>query len=230
MKNRVLVLTGLCVGLMSSLVADDKNVSEHNKEIKKSALTVTDVIGSKDIRLDAHVMFVETFTVMGEGETGQIARKEIESKRDLASQEIQEESKKMEKAKNDYVSKASMMSDAAREKEEKKLMKMDRDLKNLVAEKEEELKVDMQLATEKLAQEMEVAVVELAQQEHIDVVFDKMTGRAIYVSQAFDFTDKVIERVNEKHHLKLAQNKKEKSALQVADNKAATPQAAKVGA
>ena len=223
MKNRVLMTTGLCVGLMigSASIAEDKN---------NSAPRVVDVMTNRDIKLDAHVMFVETFTVMGEGETGQIARKEIESKRDLATQEIQEESKKIEKSKNEYVSKATTMSDAAREKEEKKLIKMERDLKNLVAEKEEELKLDMQIATEKLAQEMEVAVIELAQQENIDIVFDKMTGRAIYVSDSFDFTDKVIKRVNEKHHIKLAQNKKSESTLKVADNKKASDKSDKVGA
>ena len=57
----------------------------------------------------------------------------------------------------------------------------------------------MKIKEEKLVQEMEVAVIELAEQENIDVVFDKMTGRAIYVSSEFDFTDKVIKKVNENH-------------------------------
>lgn len=231
MKNRVLVLTGLCVGFMSTVSAEDQNVSaSRTAQAKKNDLTVSDVIANRDVKLDATIRFVETFTVMGEGEPGQIERKEIESKRDLASQEIQEESKKIEKAKNEYVSKATTMTDKARENEEKKLMKMERDLKNLVAEKEEELKLEMQLATEKLAYDMELAVVELAQQDGIDIVFDKMTGRAIYVSDAFDVTDKVIKRVNEKHHIKLAQNKKTEGSLKVADNKAAAGKSAKVGA
>src|SRR5690606_25868051 len=110
-----------------------KNVSAL-RVAKKNDLTVSDVMTNRDVKLDATIRFVETFTVMGEGEPGQIERREIESKRDLASQEIQEESKKIEKAKNEYVSKATTMTDKARENEEKKLMKMERDLKNLVAE------------------------------------------------------------------------------------------------
>ncbi len=230
MKNRVLVLASLCVGLMGTLGAEDKDLSVNQKETKKSELTITDVMTGRDVKLDAHVVFVETFTVMGEGEPGQIERKNIEGKRDLATQEIQEESKRFEKAKNEYMSKATMMSDSAREKEEKKLMKMERDIKNLVTEKEEELKMDMQLATEKLAQDMESVVIELAQQEDIDIVFDKMTGRAIYVSADFDITDKVIKRVNEKHHVKLAQNKKAEEAVKVAENKATTAKSSKVSA
>ncbi|HWY34726.1 MAG TPA: OmpH family outer membrane protein, partial [Nitrosopumilaceae archaeon] len=158
------------------------------------------------------------FTVMGEGDSGQVFRKEIEAKRDLATETIQEESKKIEKARAEYVNKATTMTDSAREKEEKKLLKMERDIKNMVTEKEEELKLDMQIATEKLVQELEVAVVELAQQENIDVVFDKMTGRAIYVSKDFDWTDKVIKRVNENHQVKVAQAKKQE-ATKVVDNK-----------
>src|SRR5436190_14610029 len=111
------------------------------------------------------------------------------------------------------------MTDTASKKEEKKIIKMDRDLKNMVTEKEEELKLDMQIATEKLVQEMEVAVIELAKQENIDIVFDKMTGRAIYVSEEFDFTDKVLKRVNENHQIKLAQNKKQQDSVKIANNK-----------
>lgn len=230
MKNRMLVLVGLCAGLMGNVVAEDKNVSAKQQEAKKSELTISDVMTGRDIKLDAHVVFVETFTVMGEGEPGQIERKNIENKRDMATQEIQEESKKFEKAKTEYMSKATMMSDSAREKEEKKLMKMERDIKNLVTEKEEELKMDMQLATEKLAQDMESVVVELAQQENIDIVFDKMTGRAIYVSADFDITDKVIKRVNEKHQIKVAQSQKVESSVTVADNKSVTAKSSKVSA
>lgn len=235
MKNRVLVLTGLCVGLMSVVIAEDKNISVTQKveKVEKKELKATNLMASPDVKIDARIMFVETFAVMGDSETGMVARKEIEAKSDLASQEVQIKSKDFEKAKNEYVTKATTMSDAAREKEEKNLIKKERDLKNFVTEKQEELKLDMQMATEKLAHEMEAAVIELAQQDNIDVVFDKMTGRAIYVSQTFDFTDKVIERVNEKHHLKLAQNKKDAkndTALTVADNKKVTAKPAKVSA
>jgi len=212
MKNRMLVAVGLYVGLLSTALVANEKVSS-KKDVDVMSITATDAV-----KLEANVKFVETFTVMGEGDSGQIYRKEIEAKRDLATETIQEESKKIEKARSEYINKATTMTDAAREKEEKKLLKMERDLKNMVTEKEEELKLDMQIATEKLVQELEVAVVELAQQENIDVVFDKMTGRAIYVSKDFDWTDKVIKRVNENHQVKVAQAKKHE-ATKVVDNK-----------
>ena len=171
--------------------------------------------------IDAAIGFVDSFAIMGECLEGQKARKEIETKRDLASNEIQEESKKFEKSKTDYVSKSTTMSDTAREKEEKKLLKMERDIKTLVAEKEEDLKADMQMATETLAQGLDTGIAKLAKNEKLDVIFDKMTGRAMYVSEKFDFTTKAIKEVDKNYEIKLAQNKQAKSATKVADNKAA---------
>jgi Skp family chaperone for outer membrane proteins len=233
MKNRMITVTSLCVVLMSSTLsnAEDKNQSVSTKTTANKSLSASEIAGDSSLMPDLAIGFVDSFAIMGECEEGQKARKEIEAKRDFASQEIQEESKKLEKSKSDYISKSTMMSDSAREKEEKQLMKKDRELKAFVAEKEEELKSEMQVATEALAQSLDAGVVELAKKEDLDVIFDKMTGRAMYVSPKFDYTDKAIKKVNEKYEVKLAQNKQAEQALKVADNKAAaTPKAAKVGA
>jgi Skp family chaperone for outer membrane proteins len=122
------------------------------------------------------------------------------------------------------------MTDSAREKAEKQLIKMERDIKNLVAEKEEEIKADMQVATETLAQGLDAGVAKLAKNENLDVIFDKMTGRAMYVSEKFDFTDKAIKEVNKNYEIKLAHNKQAESSIKVADNKTAAAKPAKVGA
>ena len=98
MKSRVLLLVGLSVGLFNSINSEDNKVKKDNT---KAQLNVTNVVVDNSVKLEANVKFVETFTVMGEGDSGQILRKEIESKRDLASQIIQDESKKIEKAKNE---------------------------------------------------------------------------------------------------------------------------------
>jgi len=233
----MLTVTTLCVTLMSAPCAhaEDKNssvtvVAKKETAQKTQTLSTADIIGDKNITVDAAIAFVDSYAIMGECQEGQKARKDIENKRDLATQEIQDESKQFEKAKNDYIAKSTTMTDSAREKEEKKLMKMERDIKNLVAEKEEELKLDMQIATELLAHGLEDGVAKLAKNEKLDVVFDKMTGRAIYVSDKFNFTDKAIKEVNKNYEVKLAQNSKQAEVTKVADNKAAAPKPAKVGA
>jgi outer membrane protein len=207
-------------------------VVKRNETQKPQQLSATDVLGDANITVDAKIAFVDSFAIMGECQEGQKARKDIEAKRDLATQEIQDDSKTFEKAKADYIAKSTMMTDSAREKEEKKLIKMERDLKNLVAEKEEELKLDMQIATETLAQGLEAGVAKLAKNEKFDVVFDKMTGRAIYVADNFNLTEKAIKEVDKNYQVKLAQNSKaEAAATKVADNKAvAAPKSAKAAA
>ena len=101
-------------------------------------------------------------------------------------------------------------------KEEKQLMKMENELKNLVGEKEEELKVDMQIATENLAQSLDATVGKLAKNENLDIVFDKITGRAMYVSDKFDYTGQAIKEMNKNYEIKLAQNKQPESSTKVA--------------
>jgi Skp family chaperone for outer membrane proteins len=186
-------------------------------------------MSNNNVSVDAVIGFVESFAVMGDCQEGLKARKEIEAKRDLAGREIQDESKKFEKAKNDYISKSTTMSDAARAKEEKQLIRMEQEIKNLVAEKEEELKLDMQVATENLAQNLEASVTKLAKNENLDIVFDKMTGRAMYVSDKFDYTDKAIKEMNKTYEVKLAQNKQAEAPTKLAENKTA-PAAKKISA
>lgn len=240
MKNRMMT-TALCVALIAipCAKAEDKAVTVAKKDSSTNLVSdkmtsrpasTADFLDDANIKIEANIAFVESFTIMGECEEGKKARQNIEAKRDLAAQEIQEESKKFEKSKNDYIAKSTTMSDSAREKAEKDLVKKERDIKNLVAEKEEDLKLDMQLATETLAQGLEASVAKLAQNEGLDVVFDKMTGRAIYVSEKFDYTAKAIKEVNKNYEVKLAQNKQAESAVKVADNKAAAAKPAKVAA
>lgn len=252
MKKNV-IKTMFCATLIivPTILAEDKAVTTVTKKDpaastkvsapketspKTQTLSATDLLSHKDVKVDATIRVVESFTSMGESEKGQVKRSEIEAKRDLSMQEVQDESKKFEKAKADYLAKSTTMSDSAREKEEKKLIKMERDIKNLVAEKEEELKLDMQSATESLAQDLEQSIVRLAQNENIDIVIDKMTGRALYVSPEFDITQKAIEEMNKTYKVELAQNAKqakqaEQAVTKVAENKTvAAPKTARASA
>jgi Skp family chaperone for outer membrane proteins len=223
--KKCIITTAFCVTLMTVPFAHaaDKSTAAKN-------LSASNILSDSQVSIDANIGFVESFTIMGECEEGKKARQDIEQKRDLAALEIQEESKKFEKSKNDYIAKSTTMTDSARAKAEKDLMKKENDIKMLVAEKEEDLKMDMQLATETLAQGLEAGVAKLAKNENLDVVFDKMTGRAIYVSEKFDYTAKAVKEVNKTYEVKLAQNKKAEETVKVADNKAAVAKPAKVGA
>ncbi len=193
------------------------------KEIKSGAqdkkLTATRVLGAPDVKVDAKIGFVDTFQVMGTSQQGQKARKDLEKKREELSNGIQKDEEKIKQAMVEYKSKATTLSEEARGKEEKKLIKMERDYKNNIQESEDELKIDMQKKTELLARESDEGIIKMAQQENLDVVFDKMTGRAVYVSNEFDFTSKAINVVDKNYEVKLAQSKKaQPSTVRLAAN------------
>lgn len=220
MQNRILMGMSLSALLLSNaqVLAEDKN---------KSVITAADVFKNQDITVDAKVRCVHMFTAMGEADPGKIERKNLEQKTEFAKQELQEEAKALQKASSEYMSKATTMSEKARENEEKRLMKLDREAKAHAAEKNEEINLEMQIATETLAKGVEEAVIQIAKEDNVDLVFDTM-GRIIYVSDAFDITNKVIDRVNKNYEIVLAQNKQAESAVRVADNKAAAAKPAKV--
>jgi Skp family chaperone for outer membrane proteins len=216
MKKHNVLTAGLLVSLASISFAEDKKVGE----VKTAPKSVAYVLGESSIAVDARLAVVESYAVMGDANPGVQEREEMEIKQNNARAEIQEEAKKLEKAKNDYAKKAPAMTESARKSEEMKLAKMERDLNDLAQEKGEELKQEMQVATERLMQELEVAVAELATEEKLDVVVDKMSGRILYVSEKFDFTEKTIDKINKRHEVKLAQNKKAEKTV-VAENKTA---------
>jgi len=193
------------------------------KEIKKVVqdknLTATRVLSASDVKVDAKIGFVDTFQVMGTSQQGQKARKDLEQKREELSSDIQQDEKKIQQAMVEYKSKATTLSEEARGKEEKKLIKMERDYKSKIQDSEDELKIDMQKKTELLARESDEGIIKMAQQENLDVVFDKMTGRAVYVSDEFDFTSKAINIVDKNYEVKLAQSKKaQPSTVRLAAN------------
>jgi Skp family chaperone for outer membrane proteins len=112
----------------------------------------------------------------------------------------------------EFQEKASMMSEDAREKEQKRLVKMERDFKIKAQEYEEDFKVSMQKATEKLSKEVDDAVYQYARSNKIDVVVDKWTGRVIYSSQENEPTGEIVALMNQSHEKRVALENTKKSA------------------
>jgi len=230
MKKNIITATGFIVLMSASAYAEDKAITTVKKDVAPAKTTAVKSVSIADVSpmVNASIGFVESYTVMGEGDSGKDFRKNVEEKHSLARHDLQEEAKNLEKAKADYLAKSTTMNPTALAKEEKRLVKMENDLKELATELEEGVRYEMQVATENLARELEVAVAQLAEREHLDVVFDKMTGRAIYVSEKFDYTAEAIEQANKNYEVKLAQNKQaEQAAVKVAENKPAASKPAK---
>lgn len=221
MKKYSLYATGLLIAFSFISLAEDKTVYTKNTQIISSEKSATQLLSQSELSLDARISVVESYAIMGESTPGLQEREAMEAKQSNARLEIQEKAKELEKGRSEYAKKASAMTDSARKAEELRLAKMERDLNDLAQEKGEELKQEMQIATERLMQELESAVTELAQENNLDIVVDKITGRILYVSDKFDLTDRAIDKVNKRHEIKLAENQKNIDAKKVvvAENK-----------
>jgi Skp family chaperone for outer membrane proteins len=163
-----------------------------------------------DKPLDLKIRFIDSFEAMRLCQNGQKAAKELETKREKLTQEIQGLEKSYTQAVNDFKVKSSTMSEFAREKAEKDIRKTEADYKTKLQESEYEMKLAMQKATEELAKEVELAVAEIAKKEKLDAVADIMTGRVIYASEKVILTDKLVKEMDKQRDIKLAQNKSPK--------------------
>lgn len=233
MKKQAHCITLLFVSFAYCLVAENKKDLSMLTHINNSQKSISETINQSVRTFDARIGVVEAYAAMGDSTSGLEERGSMESKNHDAHALIQEEAKKIEKAKAEYAKKAPAMTESARKSEELKIAKMERDLNDLAQEKGEELKNDMHTATERLVKELDVAVAELAQEEGLDIVVDKISGRILYVSDTFDYTEKAIDKINKRHELKLVENKKienkngETTKVVVTENKSVTPSPAK---
>ncbi len=216
MKKMVYTIATFVISgsIVTSVFADQKITSKKSPtKIEMSSLKTSN--NKKNMhatqvldRTDLRVGFVDSYQVMGSCKEGEKARKEVEEKQKEYSAAIQQEEQKIQQAVAEYKGKANMLSEPAREKEEMRLMKMERDYKASLQDKEEELKLEMQIRTEKLAKNMDAGVKKMAKEQGLDVVFDRATGRAIYVVDSYDMTEKAVSVVDKEYTIKIAQEER----------------------
>ena len=192
------------------------SVSQLSQEIVKTSDFKSGLPSALDVLQsgDVSIAVVDRYGMMSSGKAGLQARGHIEAKHLAMTNEIKQDDQKMQQAATDYKAKMSMLSESAREKEEKQLMKMERDLKAKIQDKEEELKIEMQIVTERLMREMDESIIAMAQAQGIALVFDK-TGQVVYVAPALDKTSEALASMDQMYEIKLAQEK-EKSKSEAA--------------
>jgi Skp family chaperone for outer membrane proteins len=183
--------------------------------IMAGAFAETPSISQLASKSNLNIRFIDSLEVMRMSKGGQEAQKELETRRDQLAKEIQSDEQKFNQAATEFKSKAPALSETARDKEEKRLVKMKRDFETKVQESEEEIKMAMQRVTERLARDVEEAVTSVAKEDGLDAVVDTMTGRVIYVANGINITGKITSKVNVKH-TQMAQNKSADSKKTVA--------------
>jgi len=220
--NKVLgaSLMGLSL-IMGTIFADQTNKKgkpvEEKKHLAKSGEVkpvAEDRVAEKEIveegtSVDLKIRFVNSMELMRDTEEGQKISRELQEKYKELAEEIQELNRNLETAAAEFKKKESMLSESAKEAEQKKLMKMKRELEVKAQEAEEEYKLAAQKATERISKEIIDVVEDIAKADDLDAVIDKDSGRALYVKDTTaNYTDKVKISMNKKYGAKAQPAKK----------------------
>ena len=150
-------------------------------------------------KMPGKVGYVSSMEVINGSKVG----KEIKAQLDAAVKKVQAElqaaEQKLTKAVNEFKAKEATMSEAAREAEQAKLMKMRRDFEQLVQEKDEEMKRLQAKLNEQLTKDALQAAANMAQTEKLDVVVDTDSGKVLFVASNVNYTSKFTECINKQY-------------------------------
>jgi len=217
MKNNKIVLSLLGLSLTNLVLADaTKSV------IKAPEPKISDKVATK-LSPELNIRIVDAFEVMQKSSLGSEITKELAETNQKWAAEITLKGKELEQELLAYDSKKVTMSESAREKEEKRLVKAKRDYQVSVEEKNQEFQVMQAKSSERILKEVKETATTIAKADGLDVIVDKTTGQILYSSAKADVSDKLIDAMNTKY----AANKKATATL--ADNKkSAAPASTKV--
>lgn len=161
--------------------------------------------------------------IVMESDSGKTAVAELQKKQQGLEAQFQQMGNEMkrlqadlEKSRNDYMAKRSLMSSDAQMKEEKRIRDIERKIEELNANAQrmmQDARNEMQMAEMQLMQPLMQEQIEVitawAKEKNLSMVIDEGSGRVLYKKDSLDATKEVIQIVNKKHEQKtaLAKNK-----------------------
>lgn len=201
-SNKFLSILLLLSGSIAWAAQQPKNV---NTAVAVKGVTI-------DATSDLTVRYVNTMEAMQVSKRGQEVQKELEAKRDELMKKVKKEEDKIKNVLAEFKSKESTLNKNARNEEEAKIVKMQREYETLVKGCEDDLKVAMQQVTEELSAQVEKTVADMAKANGYDVVADTFTGRTVYVSEKAMVTADLVKSMDKKHVAKAPGAKKTATA------------------
>ncbi len=157
---------------------------------------------------DLNIGFVDSFSAMRESDSGKKASEDLQKTQEKLANELRTSQEKLMKEASDFQTKQATMSDSAREAEQKRLAKAERELKARGEEAEMEMKLAMQKVTDALGKEVEQAITKVAKSQKLDAVVDTSTGRVLYVENKANYTSSLVKEMDSERKIQLASNKK----------------------
>jgi Skp family chaperone for outer membrane proteins len=185
---------------------DSVKVADNGKSIvvksNKNDLGIKDLVALEGIKLE---VFNEA--EIGLTKDGIEIQKHYETRKQDITAELKEEQKKLIEANTEYTTKQATLSEAARGTEEKKIAAMERNLRVKSEEKRQELEAEMYKKMEELSTRFEQSVAEYSKKKGVNLVLGT-SGKVIYASDDLKCTEAIVQKMNESHEKRLAQNKK----------------------
>lgn len=165
------------------------------------------------------IEYVDSFAAIRGVEEGQEFAKELEVKRIELGQDLKLLEETLTASAKEFQTKASTMSETGRAREQKTLVKLEREYKAKLQESEEDMKITMQMGQERLLREHNDAVFKYAKANDVDLIFGP--GGVVFASEKANCTLNIIEGMNKSYEIKLAKagNAKNKKTAVASNNK-----------
>ncbi|RTL06835.1 OmpH family outer membrane protein [Candidatus Dependentiae bacterium] len=183
-QSAILLLGGLCFNVYA-----DQQVGN-----TKQAKSVESTNNSNTFK--GKVKVVNGYEVAAESTQGKKIKQDFLQKKENIEKELQKKQAELATAHKEYTAKAPTLSEKARRDEEKKLAKLERDLKEQTQYAKEELESLMYLKTEELGKTFEQIVQQYGKEQDLDFVIDRSSGRPVYVAERLECTDDIIVLMN----------------------------------
>ena len=203
MKKRLLALAALG---SFSIVLCAKDVVK--KADPNTNIDVNQVLAN--CTTDLTIRYVDSMQAMSTSAEGMQIQKELDAKRTEWTKGLEAQAQRLQKEFKEFQDKASMMSEAARDKEEQRLLDEKRQYEAATKSREEDFKIAMNKAMSKLGDSIRKATEKMAIAQGIDVVVDFPSGNVIYVSDKAKCTTDIVTAMNSDYGKKttLAENAK----------------------
>jgi len=133
---------------------------------------------------------------LSQSESGKKASKTLQDKSDRIKKDLSTRRDELKKSEEELAKKSTVLSADAKREKEKELLRKKEDFRDLVQEKEEEMRKDEYNAMQPLLNELFELTSKLAKDEGYTMILEAKSG-VVYFSKTIEITDKIIKLFNE---------------------------------
>jgi outer membrane protein len=133
---------------------------------------------------------------LDQSEAGKKAKKLLQDKSERIKKDLSLKRDELKKNRDEFTKKASVLNADARRDKEKELVRKEEDFRDLVREKEEEMRKDEYNAMQPLLNDLFEITSKLAKDENYTLIVEAKSG-VVYYNKNVDITDKIVKLFNE---------------------------------